>query len=172
MPRNQVFSYKRDELLEIWWLSWRNYKTLKVNNFISADFQTQVSIWFLISMKLCTRIIKKKGAKHRKYTKTYEERLPLDTFEHFVTISKVKLANIECFQSFMAEFSVFLIDKEHSCQFSEIWIRVTVCLFSNSAKGTNIVGPEEEIFEFQGLQIFGKWYFRKVHTWLKELDSF
>ena len=62
----------------------------------------------------------KKGTKHRKYTKTYEERLPLDTFENFVTISKVKLANIECFESFMAEFSVFLIDKEHSCQFSEI----------------------------------------------------
>ena len=31
-----------------------------VNNFISVDFQTHVSIWFLISMKFCTRIINKK----------------------------------------------------------------------------------------------------------------
>ena len=38
------------------------YRTLKVNNFISFDFQTQVSIWFLISMKFCTRIINKRGA--------------------------------------------------------------------------------------------------------------
>ena len=31
-----------------------------MNNFISVDFQTHVSIWFLISMKFCTRIINKK----------------------------------------------------------------------------------------------------------------
>ena len=55
--RNQVFSYKRDELVEFWWSSWRNYRTLTVNNFISVDFQTHVSIWFLISMRFCTRII-------------------------------------------------------------------------------------------------------------------
>ena len=44
--------------------------------------------------------------------KTYEERLPLDIFEQFVTTSKVKLANDQCFESFMGEFSAFLIDKE------------------------------------------------------------
>ena len=35
----------------------RFYGTLTVNNFISVDFQTHVSIWFLIRMKFCTRII-------------------------------------------------------------------------------------------------------------------
>ena len=45
-------------------------------------------------------------------TKTHEERLSLDTFEQFVTISKVKLAYDQCFESFMGEFSVSLIDKE------------------------------------------------------------
>ena len=39
----------------------RFWRTLEVNNFVSVDFQTQVSIWFLISMKFCTRIINKKG---------------------------------------------------------------------------------------------------------------
>ena len=43
---------------------------------------------------------------------TYNDRLPLDTFEQFMTISKVKLANDQCFESFMEEFSAFLIDKE------------------------------------------------------------
>ena len=39
----------------------RFYRTLKLNNFIFVDFQTQVSIWFLISMTFCTsRIINKK----------------------------------------------------------------------------------------------------------------
>ena len=32
-----------------------------MNNFIFVDFQTHVSIWFLISMKFCIRIINKKG---------------------------------------------------------------------------------------------------------------
>ena len=32
-----------------------------VNNFISLDFQTEVSLWFLFSMKLCIRIINKKA---------------------------------------------------------------------------------------------------------------
>ena len=36
-------------------------KIFKVNNFVSADFQTQVFIWLLISCKFCTRIINKKG---------------------------------------------------------------------------------------------------------------
>ena len=31
-----------------------------MNNFISVNFQTHVSIWFLISMKFCTRMINKK----------------------------------------------------------------------------------------------------------------
>ena len=35
------------------------YRALKVNNFISVNFETQVSIRFLISMKFCTRIINK-----------------------------------------------------------------------------------------------------------------
>ena len=35
-------------------------KNLQNFNFISVDFQTQVFIWILISMKFCTRIIKKK----------------------------------------------------------------------------------------------------------------
>ena len=34
-----VFSFKREEMLEFWWSNWRNYGTLKVNNFISVDFQ-------------------------------------------------------------------------------------------------------------------------------------
>ena len=42
----------------------------------------------------------------------YEERLPLDTFEQSVTISKTKVASDQCFQSFILEFSVFFIDKE------------------------------------------------------------
>ena len=36
-------------------------RTLEVNNIVSDDFQTQVSMQFLISMKLCTRITNKKG---------------------------------------------------------------------------------------------------------------
>ena len=52
------------------------------------------------------------SAEHEDYTKTYEERLPLDTFEQFVTVSKVNLANEQCFESFMGEFSAFLIDKK------------------------------------------------------------
>ena len=36
-------------------------RTLEVNNFVSVDFQTQFSVWFLISMKFCTRVINKKG---------------------------------------------------------------------------------------------------------------
>ena len=40
---------------------WNIFNMLvKYNNFISVDFQTQVSVWFLISMKFCTRIINKK----------------------------------------------------------------------------------------------------------------
>ena len=34
VSRNQVFSYKRDEMLEFWWWSWRNYRTLNVNKFM------------------------------------------------------------------------------------------------------------------------------------------
>ena len=35
-------------------------RTLEVNKFVSVDFQTQISIWFLINMKFCIRIINKK----------------------------------------------------------------------------------------------------------------
>ena len=49
---------------------------------------------------------------HGDYMKTYEERLPLDIFEQFVTTNKVKLANDQCFESFVGEFSAFGIDKE------------------------------------------------------------
>ena len=59
-PRHQVFSYKRNELVEFSWPHWRNYRTLEVNNFISVYFQTQDSIGLLISMKVCIRIIHKK----------------------------------------------------------------------------------------------------------------
>ena len=52
------------------------------------------------------------SAEHGDYTKTYEERLPLNIFEQFVTTSKVKLANDQCFESFMGEFSAFVINKE------------------------------------------------------------
>ena len=52
------------------------------------------------------------SAEHGDYTKTYEERLPLDIFEQFVTTSKVKLTNDQCFESFMGEFSTFVINKE------------------------------------------------------------
>ena len=38
----------------------RFWRTLEVNNFVSVDFETQVSIWLLISMKFCSRIINKK----------------------------------------------------------------------------------------------------------------
>ena len=36
-------------------------RTLEVNNIVSDNFQTQVSMQFLISMKLCTKITNKKG---------------------------------------------------------------------------------------------------------------
>ena len=36
-------------------------RTLEVNNIASDDFQTHVSMQFLISMKFCTRITNKKG---------------------------------------------------------------------------------------------------------------
>ena len=52
------------------------------------------------------------SAEHGDYTKTYEERLPLNIFEQFLTTSKVKLANDQCFESFMGEFSAFVINKE------------------------------------------------------------
>ena len=52
------------------------------------------------------------SAEHGDCTKTYKERLPLDIFEQLLTTSKVKLANYQCFESFMGEFSTFLIDKE------------------------------------------------------------
>ena len=61
------------------------------------------------------------SAEHGDYTITYKERIPLNTFEQFVTISKVKLANDQCFESFMREFFIdeefltvnnILIDKE------------------------------------------------------------
>ena len=51
-------------------------------------------------------------AEHGDYTKTYKERLPLNIFEQFVTTGKVKLANDQCFESFMGEFSVFVINQE------------------------------------------------------------
>ena len=38
-----------------------------MNNFISVDFHTHVSMWFLISMKFCTRIINKKKKRGRVY---------------------------------------------------------------------------------------------------------
>ena len=43
-PRNYVFSDKCDALLEFWWPGWKNCRILKVKNFISVDFQTQVSL--------------------------------------------------------------------------------------------------------------------------------
>ena len=46
------------------------------------------------------------------YTKTYEERLPLVTYEQFVTMSKGKLVNNQWFQSFLGEFLAFFINKE------------------------------------------------------------
>ena len=44
--------------------------------------------------------------------KIYKERLPLNTFEQFVIISKVKLANDQCFEGFMREFLAFFIKKK------------------------------------------------------------
>ena len=52
------------------------------------------------------------SAEHGDYTNTCKERLPLDIFEQFVTTSKVKLANDQCFESFMGEFSAFVINTE------------------------------------------------------------
>ena len=43
----------------------------------------------------------------------YEKRLTLNAFGKFVTITKGKLANKQCFKSFMGEFSAFLIDKKY-----------------------------------------------------------
>ena len=54
-----------------------------------------------------------------KNKQTYQERLPQDAFEQSVTISKLKLANDQCFASFMG----FLIDKE--------WIKNVYKLISN-----------------------------------------
>ena len=58
------------------------------------------------------RLNRHQSAEHGDYKKTYEVRLPLDTFEQFVAISKVKLANDQCFESFVGEYLTFLIDKE------------------------------------------------------------
>ena len=53
------------------------------------------------------------SAEHGEYAKIYEGRLPMDTFEQFAIIcEQVKLANDQCFESFMEEFLAFLTDKE------------------------------------------------------------
>ena len=62
--------------------------------------------------KIKRELNRHQSAEHGDYTKTYEERLPLNVFEQLVTTSNVKLANDQCFESFMGEFSAFLIDKE------------------------------------------------------------
>ena len=36
----------------------------------------------------------------------------MDTFEEFVTITKLEFANDQCFKSFMTKFLAFSIDKE------------------------------------------------------------
>ena len=53
------------------------------------------------------------SAEHGEYAKTCEERLPLDTFEQCMIISKVKMANDQCFENFMEDFLAYLIDKEY-----------------------------------------------------------
>ena len=65
--------------------------------------------------KIAEKHIKQKenqSAARGDYTKTYEERLPLCIFALFMTTSKLRLANDQCFESFMGELSAFLIDKE------------------------------------------------------------
>ena len=79
------------------------------------DFNSESCFYAKIAEK---RIKQKKGLNHHQsaeygdYTKTCEERLPLDISEQFVTTCKVKLANDQCFESFMGEFLAFVIDKE------------------------------------------------------------
>ena len=55
------------------------------------------------------RLNRYQSAEHGEYTKIYKERLPLDTFEQFMTLSEVELENDQCFESFMGEFLVSLL---------------------------------------------------------------
>ena len=51
--------------------------------------------------------------RHQLIMEKAQERLPLNAFEQFVTIRKVKLANDQCVESFMEEFSAYFLDKEY-----------------------------------------------------------
>ena len=63
-----------------------------------------------------------------------------DILEFTIIISMIKM----CF-SIIAS----IIKGWHSCQFFEIWIRETICLFSNSTRGTNIVDLEGKVLNFK-----------------------
>ena len=63
----------------------------------------------------CRKIYKAKRGlnRHQLIMEKAQERLPLNAFEQFVTIRKVKLANDQCVESFMEEFSAYFLDKEY-----------------------------------------------------------
>ena len=46
--------------VSLWWFFRIFWELMEMNNFVSVDFQTQISISFFISMEFCTRIISKK----------------------------------------------------------------------------------------------------------------
>ena len=69
-----------------------------------------------------------------------------DILEFTIIISMIKM----CFSIISS-----IIKGWHSCQFFEIWIRETICLFSNSTRGTNIVDSEGEKF----------WISRSLDRW-------
>ena len=52
---------------------------------------------------------------HEKYIKTYKRRLPFGTFKQFVSHSKGKLVNDQCFESFMETCTLkyFKIKEQH-----------------------------------------------------------
>ena len=103
--KSYAFDSVTKEILEIWWPSWRDNKTLKVNNFISADFQTKVSIWFLFSMKLFIRIINKKS-------RTYCQRHPTNLLAKEPKTNTIRLhatypMTLNC-QAYMKKFLLSL----------------------------------------------------------------
>ena len=74
------------------------------------------------------------SAEHGDYTKTYEEGLHLDMFEQFVTTNKVKLTNDQCFESFMGEFSAFVINKEFIKNVHKLISNVVLSFKGNAEK--------------------------------------
>ena len=54
-------------------------------------------------VKFVKTLFIQKTAEHGEYMKTYKRRLPLDTFEQFVSTSNGKLLNDKCLESVMGK---------------------------------------------------------------------